>query len=76
MDNKRTECYAGIFNKIGCIEERISEIKEQLVSLKKGLLKEIADNGVTETDVEKALLEIVSEATTETFLESDSQGDA
>jgi hypothetical protein len=76
MNNKRKECYTGIFNKIDCIEDRISEIKEQLVNLKKGFLEGPAENnGATEVDAEKALLEIISETTIGTLLESDSQGD-
>ena len=75
MSNKRTECYIGIFNKIDCIENRISEIKEQLSNLKKGFLKGSNANEVSEADVEKALLEIVSETTIGALLEPDSQGD-
>jgi|3_EtaG_2_1085321.scaffolds.fasta_scaffold05650_3 regulator of replication initiation timing len=40
MPNKRKECYAGIFNKIDHIEDKINEIKEQIVNLKQGLLGE------------------------------------
>ena len=76
MSNKRKECYTGIFNKIDCIEDRISEIKEQLANLKKGFLEGVSEAaGVTEADAEKALLEIVSESTIGALLESDSQGD-
>lgn len=38
MPNKRKECYAGIFNKIDHIEDKINEMKEQIASLKQGLL--------------------------------------
>jgi len=77
MSNKRKECYTGIFNKIDCIENRISEIKEQLANLKKGFLKGTTENnGVTEAAAEKALLEIVNETTIGALLEPDSQGDS
>jgi hypothetical protein len=77
MSNKRKECYTGIFNKIDCIEDRISEIKEQLANLKKGFLEGTAkDNSITEADAEKALLEIVSETTIGALLKPDLQGDS
>ena len=76
MNNKRKECYTGIFNKIDCIEDRISEIKEQLANLKKGFLEGNNNNGAShEAAAEKALLEIVNETTIGALLKSESQGD-
>ena len=76
MSNKRKECYTGIFNKIDCIEDRISEIKEQLANLKKGFLEDATENnGPNEAAAEKALLEIVNETTIGALLEPNSQGD-
>jgi hypothetical protein len=77
MTKKRQECYLGIFNKIDCIEDRIIEIKEQLASLKEGFLSggntEVC---VDEIEAEKALLEIMSEASIGALLDTEPQGDA
>lgn len=77
MTKKRQECYLGIFNKIDCIEDRIMEIKEQLASLKEGFSN--TDNlevCVDEIEAEKALLEIMSEASIGALLDTEPQGDA
>jgi hypothetical protein len=77
MKDKRKECYMGIFSKIDSIEERIAQIKEQLVNLKEGYLT--SDNEEVcfdEIEAEKALLEIVNEAAIGALLDTEPQGDA
>ena len=77
MSNKRKECYTGIFNKIDCIEDRISEIKKQLANLKEGFLNGTSgESFLNEAQAEKALLEIVDEATIEGLLDRDLKGGA
>jgi predicted metal-binding transcription factor (methanogenesis marker protein 9) len=76
---KTKDCYIGIFSKIDHIEERITQIKEQLAELRLGFIKsddEAAEVCMDEIEAEKALLEIVSENALEALLETDPQGDA
>lgn len=77
MNDKRKQCYMGIFSKIDSIEERITQIKEQLVNLKEGYLNESDEEACfDEIEAEKALLEIMNEAAIGVLLDSDPQGDA
>ena len=77
MKKKKPNCYMGLFNKIDHIDDRITEIKEQLASLKEGFLNaENEEECVDELEAEQALLEIVSEGALEELLGTKPQGDA
>jgi len=77
MSKKRNQCYAGIFNKIDCIEDRILRIKEQLSTLKEGFINaENEEVCLDELEAEQALLEIMNDAAIDTLLDSEPQGDA
>ena len=77
MTKKRQQCYTGIFNKIDHIQERIIELKEQIASLKDGLLD---SNGkgmcMDEVEAEQALLKLMKTAALDAWLDSDPKGDA
>ena len=76
MSDNTKNCYLGIFNKIDCIEERISQIKEQLASLREGFTNEKEEVCMDEIEAEAALLEIMNEAAIGALLDTDPQGDA
>ncbi len=78
MKKKNPNCYMGLFNKIDHIDERISQIKDQLASLKEGFLQaeENEEECLDELEAEQALLEIMSEGALAALLETDPQGDA
>ena len=77
MTKKRNQCYARIFNKIDCIEERIMQIKDQLATLREGFLNVDGEEVcLDEIEAEQALLEIVNEAALDTLLDIEPQGDA
>ncbi len=77
MTKKRSQPYTGIFNKIDHIQERIGELKEQIASLREGLLNaEGHEVCIDEVEAEQALLELVNSATLDALLDSDPQGEA
>ena len=77
MDEKRKECYSGIFNKIDYIEDKIIQIKEQLATLKEGFLNTDTDEACLDViEAEKALLEIVNEGVIDALLQPKPKGDA
>jgi hypothetical protein len=76
---KTKDCYMGIFSKIDHIQERITQIKEQLAELREGFTSNDPrppEVCVDEIEAEKALLEIVSESALEALLDTEPQGDA
>ena len=76
MNDNPKNCYMGIFNKIDCIEERISQIKEQLASLREGFINEEDEVCMDEIEAEEALLEIMNETAIGALLDTDPKGDA
>ena len=67
----------GLFNKIDHIDDRITEIKEQLANLKEGFINANGDEEcLDELEAEEALLEILSEGALSALLNTEPQGDA
>jgi len=73
---KRNECYIGIFNKIDHIEDRINDIKDQLLKLREDFSANEEDEVcIDEVEAEQALLELVNETAIEFLLNTQPKGD-
>ena len=75
-NNKKTNCYLGLFNKIDSIDARIGEIRAQLAELKDSFTEDQEETCIDELEAEQALLEIVNQGAIDALLDTEPQGDA